>query len=654
MIGVKYGPVFCTVSLPASMREDLLMSFRVRNPEYDASQENASDVPEFCEFYDRESGYIFTGLVSALHTWAAKRKLPVTWEDWPHDPLRGWGSTPFTVARDCLPGITLKDHQMDAMSKALTAGRGVIELPTGSGKTLCAVALTSILGKPRTVYLCPDCSSMHQTYESYVKRGFDSETEVGRLGDDLYEVDRPVVICVVNSAYAGIRNRDPVVVGLLDNAELFISDEVHHQGTAFTWKIVAAQCKAQRRYGLSGTPYKDPASRFNPSYIHPVDSFLTGLIGPTIVYVPPSMLQDKGELAKCRVISFPAGGSAVTTGPVMNAWMAKAIWRKVYRMGIVENGARNAKVCTIAANLSDAGGIPLISVESLAHGRELQRELWSVHQVPSVCSYGSDVRIVPRSFAEEVGAKFEDIEVLEDKPNIRKGKKRPKLKVVGQEEDFVQLSKKDKTDVIEHLRRGKLAVLIGSRIYDEALDIPFLTDLINASGGKADQRYRQKVGRVLRNSSGKGVARIWDPWDNCHSYLDKHSALRLASAEAQGWPVTSTAAEGMDWIYDVRAGKLLLVTEEVEMKNKEVEISCELTIPVGGKDKFMFVKPRVALRATLDEGDDLEACRARLSNIVRGMFLQEALRQAGTLEEIARKGFVAAAKDYLELVSPKA
>jgi hypothetical protein len=65
------------------------------------------------------------------------------------------------------------------------------------------------------------------------------------------------------------------------------------------------------------------------------------------------------------------------------------------------------------------------------------------------------------------------------------------------------------------------------------------------------------------------------------------------------------------------------------------------------------VKPRVALRATLDDGDDLESCRARLSNVVRGMFLQEALRQAGTLEEITRKGFVAAAKDYLELVSPK-
>jgi hypothetical protein len=653
MISVKYGPVFSTVSMPASMREDLLISFRVRNPEYDASQENASDVPEFCEFYDRESGYVFTGLVSALHAWASRRKLAVTWEDWPHDPLKGWGSTPFTVARDCLPGIVLKDHQMEAMAKALTAGRGVVELPTGAGKTMLAIALTSVLGKPRTVYLCPDCSSMHQTYESYVKRGFDPLIEVGRLGDDLYEVDRPVVVCVVNSAYAGIRSRDSLVVGMLDNAELFISDEVHHQGTAFTWKVVAAQCKAQRRYGMSGTPYKDPASRFNAAYIHPVDSFLTGLIGPTIVYIPPSELQDKGELAKCQVISFPAGGPMLSIGPVMNEWMAKAIWRKVYRMGVVENGERNSRICTLSANLADRGGSPLISVESLEHGRMLQRELWSNHSVSSVCSYGSDVRVVPRGFAEDVGATYDEISILEDKPNVRRGKKKEKLRVLGQETDFVQLSKKDKTDILEHLRSGKLAVLIGSRIYDEAMDIPFLTDLINASGGKADQRFRQKVGRVLRNSAGKGVARIWDPWDTCHVYLDKHSALRLASAEAQGWPVTSTRQEGTDWIYDVRASKLSTITEEVSVKNKEIEISCELTIPVGGKDKYMFVKPRVALRATLDDGDDLESCRARLSNVVRGMFLQEALRQAGTLEEITRKGFVAAAKDYLELVSPK-
>lgn len=85
------------------------------------------------------------------------------------------------------------------------------------------------------------------------------------------------------------------------------------------------------------------------------------------------------------------------------------------------------------------------------------------------------------------------------------------------------------------------------------------------------------------------------------------------------------------------------------MKMNELEVACELTIPVdsGPNQKFMFVKPRVSLRAKLDESDDVQECQKRLSAIVKALFMKEACRQAATLSEISTKGFVNAAKDYL-------
>lgn len=652
MIHVTYGPVFCTLDLTASQAEDFRACLRVRNPEFDPQIHDASEMSPYIEFFDAETGLLFTGLVAALISWAASRRLDVEYVGWPHHPTQGWSVSPPPVPVDCVSGIELKAHQVEAVGKALQYGRGVIELATGGGKTECLIAMTRLLGKPRTLIVTPDCASMHQMYSRFVKRGFAELSEVGRLGDDLYEVDSPIVVAVVNSAYAGIKNRDPKVLFVLHNAEVLVFDESHHQAQARTWQVVAAQCQAIRRYGLSGTPYKDAASRFNPSYIHPYDSFLTGLLGPTIVYVPPSQLQDTGELAKCRLISFPAGGDKIHTAPIMNTWMAKAVWKKVYSAGVVGNDERNKRVCTIAANLADTSRIPLISVENLSHGRELQRILWEECRVQAVCSYGSKVLYVTQEFADRNQCVYDPIPIIAPQPKKRGKKRTEKPKILGYDDTFVQLGKRDTTDIVEHLRAGTLQVLIGSRIYDEALDIPILTDLINATGGKADQRYRQKVGRVLRTSHGKGVAIIWDPWDDCHPILEKHSSLRLASAESQGWPVSATWKEGLDWIYSLRASTIEI--GECVMSPTEIEVSCELTIPVTGRgsdSKFMFVKPRVSLKGRLDDGDDLPQCRKRLSDLVKALFLQEALRQAGTLEEITRKGFAAAAKEYIGQLS---
>lgn len=640
--------MFCTVEAPALIREALLASLRVKNPDFDANVHEPDEVPPHFEFFDKDDGKLFTGLATMFLTWAKQRGYGVDLVDWPFDPFSGWSEGLPQVDPNILPGIVLKEHQVDALRKALKYGRGVFDMATGSGKSEVAISITKSLGTPRTLYMVPDCASMHQMHERYLKRGF-ADGEVGRLGDALYEVDRPVVVAVINSVHSGIKTQDRLILDLLENCELFIADEVHHQGTAVTWQVVATQCKAIRRFGFSGTPYKDIRSRFNVHYIHPFDTFITGLLGPTLVYVSPSKLQEKGVLAPCQIISFPSGGETIPESPIFNKFQARAVWKRVYKDGIVENESRNDRICMLASNLADAGAFPLISVEVLEHGRNIQRKLWYEFGIVSVCSYGQGVRYVPKEFAEKYKIPLDEIPIFEEpKKRPKKGEKKPKPVQIGAEEDFVQISKR--VDIFWHMQRGHIKVLVGSRIFDEALDVPFLSELINGAGGKADQRFRQKVGRVLRRSDGKGVARIWEPWDTCHTYLNNHSVDRLDSAAREKWPITTTERDSLDWIYELRASKLQLESK-VTMKYKEIEVSINLTIPVNTNDptdRFACIKPGVTLKADLEEGDNLDECMKKLSSTAKAHFLMEACRQAGTLGEIKKRGFVEATKEYLK------
>ena len=644
MIQVRYGPATSTVRLPGPLVDVVFAHFRLKNPDFDANVHDPAEVPPYVEFFDSEGGLLLTGLVPVLLKWAEGAGHEVELVDWPFDPLKGWTSFPPAVDPSIIPGITLKSYQVEAVAKALQYGRGILEMATGSGKSEAAIAITLALGTPKTLYVVPDCAAMYQMHARYVKRGFDETHQVGRLGDTLCELGRPVTIAVINSLYSAIKTRNEDVLELMETAELFFADEAHHMGTAMSWQVVALQCPAQRRFGLSGTPYKDDKCRFNPYYLHPHDSWLTGLLGDTLIYVPPDKLQDKGELTPCEIMSFRAGGEEVPEIVCYTERQRRARWTTVYKRGIIENGERNERIVQLVANLVALGGVPLISIQRLEHGRRLQRMLYE-RGIESACSYGGGVTYLSRKLTEWLNIGSEDIPIYDKKPTPKNKKAKKKPKVVGHEEDFVLAA--PKFDVAWHLEKGHLKVIIGSAIYDEAQDIPILTDLVNAAGGKAPQRFRQKVGRVLRLSDGKKIARVWEPWDDCHALLLRHSQLRLKTSAAQGYPVV-TDSQYAEMLCSMSLEDLKLGV--VRMKTNEIEVTIDLTIPVSGqKDgKFCFVKPRVSLRAELEDGDDIAACTERLSADCKALFVQEALKQATLMSEILCKGFVVTARENLE------
>lgn len=100
----------------------------------------------------------------------------------------------------------------------------------------------------------------------------------------------------------------------------------------------------------------------------------------------------------------------------------------------------------------------------------------------------------------------------------------PEAEVMIGEDDSTERRK-----TLEDFRQKKISVVI-STLLSEGVDIPTLNTVINAAGGKD---IRQLVGRALRKSPGKTIARIYDFIDNQHVILQKNSKTRAAKLEEE-------------------------------------------------------------------------------------------------------------------------
>jgi superfamily II DNA or RNA helicase len=86
-------------------------------------------------------------------------------------------------------------------------------------------------------------------------------------------------------------------------------------------------------------------------------------------------------------------------------------------------------------------------------------------------------------------------------------------------------SKEERDKVKKDLMEGKIDCVLASRIFDIGVDIPSLSGLVLACGGKSTVKALQRIGRVIRKYPGKKIAAIVDFADQA-PFLDNHSRTR--------------------------------------------------------------------------------------------------------------------------------
>lgn len=283
------------------------------------------------------TGKFPTGLVYVMHPVFKEFGQKVEYEDKRTKPINigeiGW------------EGIELRDYQVEAVKTAMQYKRGMIALPTRTGKTFCAARLIYET-KCRTLYIVDGKESLYQTRRDLMKclRG----VNVTLVGDG-------------NKNYAG-----DVVVGLIPSLRkikelrkecfgMLICDEIH-KGAARTVYQFCMQVDAYYRFGISGTPFREDNQ----------DLKMVAMTGKIIVKRTVGEMWDKGVIMKPKVVWMPVQSPRVS--PLLD-------YRLSYEQGVIKNVYRAKLIRELVKKHLVQGDQILISIENIEHGEYLMKML---------------------------------------------------------------------------------------------------------------------------------------------------------------------------------------------------------------------------------------------------------------------------------------
>ncbi len=377
--------------------------------------------------------------------------------------------TPGKLLKLKAGGPPLRDYQEEAVEAACHAGRGILQMATGSGKTLVAAHIIARLRCP-TVFFVHTRDLMQQAHGVFEKT---LGGPVGRIGDGRVEPAPITVAMLQTTARAlGISVADEeseegngegaavppqkyaTVVEAVTAAPLVFFDECHHVPAETFFRVAMAMEAAHYRFGLSATPYRSDS----------MDLLLTAALGDKLYQVNSSALIERGFLVppRIRFLGVP---------PTGELWGNQG-YAELYTRHVVENAARNQMIVEEAADCSRRGLTVLVLVQQIRHGETL-------------------AALLPEA-----------------------------ILLTGRVDSDLR------KDVLDRLRARAVQIVIATTLADEGLDIPSLDVLILAGGGKSETRALQRVGRALRQCGAKREALVLDFADPA-KYLCEHSRRRL-------------------------------------------------------------------------------------------------------------------------------
>jgi superfamily II DNA or RNA helicase len=250
----------------------------------------------------------------------------------------------------------LRPYQDDAVQAVMKKDFGVLQAPTGSGKTTMAEALIALRRQPALV-VCHNKELLNQWVDRTETFLGIPKSEIGIIGDGKKRIGDRVTIGLVQSVYQCAADIAPFV-GFL------IIDECHRAPSrTFSEAVTAFDCKFM--LGLSATPFrKDGLTRL-----------INFHLGDTLFQVDAEALLEGGSLCQAVV-------SQVQT-EFRTRFDPSTQYSKVLS-ALTQNDARNALVAGMAAaESSRVAGIVLCLSDRKAHCETLQEILTREHGLSS-------------------------------------------------------------------------------------------------------------------------------------------------------------------------------------------------------------------------------------------------------------------------------
>lgn len=361
----------------------------------------------------------------------------------------------FAVKSKPMPGTPLRPYQQHALDAWAAAGRrGVIALPTGSGKSRLAAHAMRELACP-TLVVVPTCQLLHQ-WVTLLKEYF--AQPIGVYGDDLRELG-PVTVATYRSASIFVDS-----IGHL--FDLLVVDEAHHLGAEDVGEI-ALMSTARYRLGLTATPPEEPASM----------SVLEDLVGPVCFSLPISTLsgtylaafehrrirlqlsvEERARYDSDRQTFLSIFKPFMETHPL-------AEWGDFARAA-ARSEAGN-KALQALRRSKDLLALPQCKLEALDVLLDSHREDWKlIFTADNASAYAISRQFLLPAITCEIG-------------------------------------REEREGILVRFKQGVYRAIVSARVLDEGMDVPAAAVAVIMGGSSSARQQVQRVGRVLRPAEGK-------------------------------------------------------------------------------------------------------------------------------------------------------
>jgi superfamily II DNA or RNA helicase len=408
-----------------------------------------------------------TGLVERVQDFYREANKPIEIVD--KRPAKSVG-----VPRNILDNLKKIDkspypYQTEILDVIDKNDRGIIKVATGGGKSLIAALIAAKLGKKCIIYVIG--KDLLYQFHQFFSQCFDEP--IGIIGDGLCQIHDINIASVWTVGQA---------IGMKKNEILLDSDDDEESLSKTKYADILKMMKEAKLHIIDECHmsacdtiqqiYKHSRSEHiyglsgSPWRDDGADLMIESILGKYIVNIPASRLIKEGYLAQA-VIRF----RVVPPYPVP----LDRVYQSVYKRYVVENDVRNGLVLEAAKALVGKGYQTLVLFNSLKHGKILY-DVFKKHMKCAILDGSND-------------------------------------------KDEREAVKKD-------LMNHKIDCVLASRIFDIGVDIPSLSGLVIACGGKSTVKALQRVGRVIRKYPGKKFAVVIDFADQA-PFLDTHSRTRF-------------------------------------------------------------------------------------------------------------------------------
>jgi len=347
-------------------------------------------------------------------------------------------------------------HQQEALTTWWNqGGRGIVVLPTGTGKTFVALLAIAHVGRP-TLVITPTIPLMNQWYGEMLS-AFGSA--VGLLGGGYYDF-QPLTVTTYDSAYIHLERWG-------NKFGLIVFDECHHLPSA-SYQFAAIGAIAPYRLGLTATPERADGR----------ETLYPELIGP-IVY-RREIRQLAGDfLAEYRVVRIDVD---LTPEEMMRYQQARA----TYRRFVQDRGI----------SMGSASGWQRFIQETCRHPDG--RAAFQAYREQKRLSLAAPAKIELLEELLHRHAMDRVIIFTYDNASVYQIARRFLAPAITH-----QTKTRERQQILQRFHSGQYNVVVTSQVLNEGVDVPAANVGIILSGTGSVREHVQRLGRLLRKLGDK-------------------------------------------------------------------------------------------------------------------------------------------------------